>query len=110
MNREHKKLYENINALLGLYALNGYVKYILAPHVARVSLEMNHMYEDLGFKSRAEMGRFMMKNFPKLAMQKPKDKLWKKFLYDSIGGVAPACGNCDDKETCFGCMASEMGA
>ncbi|OIO15451.1 MAG: hydrogenase [Helicobacteraceae bacterium CG1_02_36_14] len=110
MKTQHKEMYDAINALLGSYAVNGHAKYILAPYVARVSLEMNHMYADLNFKSRSEMGRFMMKNFPKLAEQKPKEKLWKKFLYDMIGAVAPACGNCDDQETCFKCIVSEMSA
>ena len=110
MTQEHKKMYDAINALLGEYAVNGYVRYILAPHVALISLEMNHMYEDLGFGSRSEMGRFMMRNFPKLALKKPKDKLWKKFLYDEIGAVAPACLSCDDQMSCFKCMFSEKSA
>jgi nitrogen fixation protein NifQ len=110
MKLEHKKMYDDINALLGTYAVNGYVKYILAPHVAMISLEMNHMYEDLGFKSRSEMGRFMMRNFPELAKQKPKEKLWKKFLYERIDAIAPACENCDDQKTCFRCIVSEKSA
>ena len=110
MKLEHKKMYDDLNILLGSYAVNGYVKYILAPHVAMISLEMNHMYEDLGFKSRSEMGRFMMRNFPELAKQKPKEKLWKKFLYECIDALAPACENCDDQATCFKCILSEQSA
>jgi len=64
----------------------------------------------LGLKSRSEMGRFMARNYPLLAAQKPKDKLWKKFLYEKIGKVAPACASCSDQLTCFSCLVSEMSA
>ena len=52
----------------------------------------------------------MMKNFPTLAKQKPKEKLWKKFIYDEIGQVAPACADCSDQLTCFSCLVSELSA
>jgi len=108
MTTEEREMYEKVRALLAEHAVNGYVEHILAPHVARVSLEMNHMYEDLGFKSRTEMGKFMKRNFPTLAAQKPKEKLWKKYLYDSIGRVAPACATCNDQLTCFSCIMKEI--
>jgi len=101
---------EQVRALLQEHAVNLHAKYVLAPWVAYESLKMNHMYEDLGFKSRTQMGKFMMKNFPSLAKQKPKDKLWKKFIYDEIGAVAPACVSCSDQLTCFSCMVSELSA
>jgi nitrogen fixation protein NifQ len=96
--------------LLQEYAVNGYVHDVLARWVAYESLKMNHLFEDLGFKSRTEMGRFMKKNFPSLAAKKPKEKLWKKFLYDEIGMIAPACATCDDQATCFKCLIQEMSA
>jgi nitrogen fixation protein NifQ len=96
--------------LLRAHAVNGHARNVLAPWVAFESLKMNHLYEDLGFKSRTEMGRFMKKNFPELAVQKPKEKLWKKFLYDEIGRIAPACATCDDQVTCFKCILQEMSA
>jgi nitrogen fixation protein NifQ len=99
-----------IIALLRTYAVNGQAKYILAPLVAQKSLEMNHLYEDLGFQSRTQMGKFMKKNFPQLAANKPKEKLWKKYLFDCIGKVAPACATCDDQLTCFSCLLKEMSA
>jgi nitrogen fixation protein NifQ len=64
---------------------------------------MNHLYQDLGFKSRIEMGRYMKKYFPKLAELKPADKLWKKFIYDLIDETAPACVECKDQISCFAC-------
>jgi len=99
-----------IRVLLQDHAINEHAKNVLAPWVAYESLKMNHMYEDLGFKSRTQMGKFMMKNFPTLAKQKPKDKLWKKFIYDEIGQIAPACVSCNDQLTCFSCMVSELSA
>ena len=110
MRTEHKIMYDDIRMLLASHAVNGFAQMVLAPLVARTSLEMNHLYEDLGFKSRTEMGRFMMRNFPELAKQKPKDKLWKKYLYDCIGAVAPACATCDDQATCFKCIMQELSA
>ena len=99
-----------VKGLLQDHAINTYAKYVLAPWVAYESMKMHHMYEDLGFKSRTQMGKFMKKNFPTLAVQKPNDKLWKKFLFDEIGHVAPACVSCMDQLTCFSCKVSEISA
>lgn len=110
MNLVEIVMYEEIRALLQKHAVNGNAKYILAPLVAERSLLMNHLYEDIGFRSRSEMGKFMKKNFPTLAAKKPNDKLWKKFLYDAIGRVAPACATCDDQLTCFRCLLNEQSA
>ncbi len=103
MNAEHKKMYEDLTQLLASYAAHDFAKN-LASHVALVSLGMNHLYEDMGFLSRTQMGAFMSENFPELAAQKPKEKLWKKFLYEKIDEIAPACANCDDQLTCFRCV------
>ncbi|MBN2816521.1 MAG: nitrogen fixation protein NifQ [Campylobacterales bacterium] len=101
---------KEIAALLHHYGVNAFAQTILGKWVAYESLKMNHLYEDLGFHSRTEMGRFMKKNYPRLASQKPKDILWKKFLYDKIGRVAPACISCNDQFSCFKCMVSEVSA
>jgi len=110
MKIEHELMYNDVKTLLGHYAVNSYAKTVLAPLVARKSLLENHLYEDLGFKSRTEMGKFMQQNFPDLAAEKPKEKLWKKYLYDRIGAIAPACATCDDQLTCFRCMVKELSA
>ena len=110
MNEELKIMEDEVFALLHSYGVNAFAQNILARWVAHKSLEMNHMYQDLGFKSRTQMGEFMKKNFPEFAAKKPKDKLWKKFIYDEIGRVAPACATCDDQATCFRCMVSEVSA
>jgi len=105
------QLMENeVRELLQKYAVNAYAREELAPWVAAKSLEMHHMYEDLGFHSRTQMGKFMLENFTELAEQKPKDKLWKKFIFDEIGQIAPACADCNDQLTCFSCRVSEVSA
>jgi nitrogen fixation protein NifQ len=107
---EHELMYNDVKSLLVSYALNDYAATVLAPMVAQRSLMMNHLYEDMGFESRTEMGKFMKRNFPKLAGEKPKEKLWKKYLYDRIGSIAPACATCDDQLTCFKCIVKELSA
>jgi len=97
-------LAQKVTQFLQLYAKDDYAKNSVAPLVATTSLLKNHLYQDLGFKNRVEMGRFMSLHFPKLDALKPKEKLWKKFIYDSIDEIAPACETCDTKESCFGCQ------
>lgn len=103
-------LCREIEDYLKKYAIDDEARYVIAPHIAKKSLEMNHLYQDLGFKSRVQMGAYMAKHFPRLAQLKPKDKLWKKFLYDAIGKVAPACATCNDQEHCFTCLIAEASA
>ncbi|QOG11262.1 nitrogen fixation protein NifQ [Arcobacter sp. FWKO B] len=76
---------------------------IFAREIAKKSIMPNHLYEDLGLPSRAEMNRLMNIHFKPLADIKPSDIRWKKFLFDTIGEVAPACKSCYDQTNCFGC-------
>lgn len=99
----NEEMYIKVKELLLLHASTKEAKEELAQKVALKSLEANHLYQDLGFESRTQMGKFMKKNFSSLDELKPKDSLWKKFIYDSIGAVAPACALCDDNITCFSC-------
>lgn len=107
---EHEILRQTIENYLKKYAVNDEARYLIAPLIANKSLEMNHLYQDLGFKSRSQMGVYMAHYFPRLAELKPKEKLWKKFLYDAIGKVAPACAACRDQEHCFSCLIAEASA
>ena len=95
---------KEVTALLQSYAKNRYSKYVIAPHVAAMSIKENHLYQDMGFKSRVQMGKYMKCHFPKFAEMKPVDKLWKKFIYDSIGRIAPACFSCKDQTNCHACQ------
>ncbi len=99
-----------IEGYLKKYAIDDEARYVIAPRIAKKSLEMNHLYQDMGFKNRVEMGQYMARHFPRLAELKPKEKLWKKFLYDAIGKVAPACATCNDQEHCFTCIIAEASA
>lgn len=100
----HNEILEaKITALLQGFAKDKKAKNEIAPHIAKVSLEMNHLYQDLGFESRIQMGKYMQEHFPALCLLKPSDKLWKKYLYELIDEVAPACATCNDQINCFTC-------
>lgn len=69
----------------------------------------DHLWQDLGFTSRAELSQLMQVNFPELAALNSGDMKWKKFLYRqfcSREGIyvcpAPSCGVCKDFAQCFG--------
>ncbi|MDR3345632.1 MAG: nitrogen fixation protein NifQ [Campylobacteraceae bacterium] len=85
------KMEYDVKVFLQKYAKNAYSKYKIAPLVAKRSLEMNHLYRAMGFENRIRMGRFMKLHFPLLFEMRPPDKLWKKFIYDSVGLIAPFC-------------------
>jgi len=106
MSTSMKRLEEKVTKLLREHAIDAYAKDEIAPHVAKTSLEMGHLYEDLELRSRFEMGQYMKRYFPTLAQIKPRDILWKKFIYDSIGEVAPACATCKDQINCFACRVA----
>jgi len=105
IDTKYEMLEQKVTLLLQEHAKELYSKEEIAPHVAKISLMKNHLYEDLGLRNRFEMSVFMKKHFPTLANKKPGNKLWKKFIYDSIGEVAPACATCDDQVNCFACIA-----
>jgi len=96
-------LEDKVTLFLQRYAKDQKSREEIAPYLAKISLEMNHLYQDLGFTNRLEMAKFMKEHFPILAQRKPSDKLWKKFIYDSIGEVAPACATCKDQISCWAC-------
>ncbi|MDR0579081.1 MAG: nitrogen fixation protein NifQ [Campylobacteraceae bacterium] len=95
---------DEVRRFLQKYAKNRYSKYKIAPLIAKKSLEMNHLYRAMGFENRIRMGRFMKLHFPRLFDMRPPDKLWKKFIYDSVGLIAPFCYTCTDQSNCFKCQ------
>lgn len=103
----HITMESEILELLQSHANDENAKNELAPWIAKTSLQMGHLYSDLGLQSREEMGAFMSKNFTSLAKLKPQDKRWKKYLYDCIGKTAPACAACDDISNCFNCSLNQ---
>ncbi len=103
---DRERMRKKVTNLLQAYCTNDYARKYIAPMVAEKSLLENHLYEDLGFKNRVQMARFMQLHFPRLASNKPNDKLWKKYIYDLVGEVAPACAFCGDSVNCFACKVS----
>jgi nitrogen fixation protein NifQ len=53
----------------------------MAQIVAEVALAFNHLWEDLGLDSRAELRRLMSDCFPQLVVQNEHHMRWKKFFY-----------------------------
>lgn len=69
----------------------------------------NHLWEDLGLWTRADLTELMTQNFPALAAKNDRDMKWKKFLYKQLcqrEGIyicrAPSCEVCADYAKCFG--------
>jgi nitrogen fixation protein NifQ len=81
----------------------------VATIIATACAGADHLWQDLGFTSRAELSQLMQVNFPELAALNSGDMKWKKFLYRqfcSREGIyvcpAPSCGVCKDFAKCFG--------
>lgn len=81
----------------------------LADIVARRCMRPNHLWQDLGFRNRRELGWMMMRHFETLAERNRADMKWKKFFYRTICRdegymlcAAPSCSECDDFDHCFG--------
>ena len=72
-------------------------------------LGSDHLWQDLGLWSRAQLSALLHYNFPALAAKNDKDMKWKKFLYKQLCEAeglylcrAPSCGVCIDYPKCYG--------
>ncbi len=81
----------------------------MAHVVAAGCAASDHLWEDLGLWSRADLTALMRRNFPALAARNVKDMKWKRFLYKQLcetEGIyscrAPTCEVCSDYPVCFG--------
>ncbi len=81
----------------------------MAEIVTTACMSGDHLWQDLGLWSRADLSRLMTQNFPALAARNTRDMKWKKFLYkqlcDREGVVvcrSPSCEVCVDYRKCFG--------
>ena len=86
----------------------------LAQMIARRSMRPNHLWQDLGLRSRRELSWLMARHFEPLASRNSQDMKWKKFLYRAICRdegyrlcSVPVCSECDDFEVCFGDESGE---
>ena len=81
----------------------------MAHMVAAGCMGSDHLWQDLGLWSRADLTALMRRNFPALAARNVKDMKWKRFLYKQLcqaEGIyscrAPSCDDCVDYHDCFG--------
>jgi nitrogen fixation protein NifQ len=81
----------------------------MAEIVAAACMGGDHLWQDLGLWSRADLTKLMNDNFPFIAAKNDRDMKWKKFLYRQIcerEGIhvcpAPSCQACADYAKCFG--------
>ncbi|MDO9106892.1 MAG: nitrogen fixation protein NifQ [Methylovulum sp.] len=72
-------------------------------------LGSDHLWQDLGLWSRAQLSAMLQYNFPALAAKNDKDMKWKKFLYKQLCEMeglylcrAPSCDVCIDYPNCYG--------
>ncbi len=100
---QQKTDFEKLVALLSKYAQNEFARDVLSRYIAAKAFEAGHLYSDMGLDSRMELNKLMAANYPILWAMRPADKRWKKFLFDEIGSVAPACYGCQDVDNCFKC-------
>jgi nitrogen fixation protein NifQ len=77
--------------------------------VARRAMQPEHLWEDLGLRSRAELSRLLMRHFEPLARDNTRNMRWKRFFYRKLceddGMVmcsTPVCSQCGDFAECFG--------
>lgn len=103
MANGYKSSVEKVIALLKMHGTSDYARECLSVEIAEKSVLLRHLYQDMGFKSRSDMNKMMKENFRSLALKKPDTVRWKKYLFDCIGEVAPACSYCKDMTNCFSC-------
>ncbi|NMP26652.1 nitrogen fixation protein NifQ [Rahnella sp. SAP-1] len=77
--------------------------------IATASMGFDHLWQDLGLDSRAELRELMSDCFPELVRLNQQNMRWKKFFYRqqcmrSLGEIvcrAPSCEQCCEKSLCF---------
>jgi nitrogen fixation protein NifQ len=80
----------------------------LAAMLARRSQAANHLWEDLGLASRADLNGLIGRHFPGLFALNDKNMRWKKFFYRMMCEAegmrlckSPNCQQCPDVAACF---------
>jgi len=98
-----------VNLMLEFRAGDDWSEQWIAEIVAAACMGFDHLWQDLGLWSRAELSEVLRLNFPELAKRNNKDMKWKKFLYKQLcerDGTyicrAPSCDVCADYKVCFG--------
>lgn len=98
-----------VNLLSGFAATQGGDTDLIIAVIVAGCLGSDHLWQDLGLWSRADLSAMLHYNFPALAAKNVKDMKWKKFLYKQLcemEGIylcrAPSCEVCIDYHKCFG--------
>jgi len=86
----------------------------LAALIAKRAMRPNHLWQDVGLRSRAELSELLSRHFAPLANRNVNNMKWKKFFYRMICRdegfrlcTAPSCAECDDFSVCFGDESGE---
>ncbi|GMV67809.1 MAG: hypothetical protein AMXMBFR76_02480 [Pseudomonadota bacterium] len=81
----------------------------IARAVAGGCMGDNHLWEDLGLASRANLSALLGAHFPTLVARNTHNLRWKRFFYRQLCQraeislcKAPSCGVCSDYAACFG--------
>ncbi|MET4260957.1 nitrogen fixation protein NifQ [Bradyrhizobium sp. S3.12.5] len=95
--------------LLAQRSTHGEVGGWLAAMIARRAMEPDHLWEDLGLRTRDELSRLLARHFGPLAARNTKNMRWKRFFYRMLcedDGLVmcttPVCTECNDFDLCFG--------
>ncbi|WP_174508625.1 nitrogen fixation protein NifQ [Klebsiella oxytoca] len=81
----------------------------MAQIIAEASLAFNHLWQDLGLASRAELRLLMGDCFPQLVVMNEHNMRWKKFFYrqrcllqqGEVVCRSPSCDECWERAACF---------
>lgn len=81
----------------------------VAEVIASACMGSDHLWQDMGLWTRADLSALISRNFPALAARNDQDMKWKKFLYKQLcleEGIytcrSPSCETCADYDDCFG--------
>lgn len=100
---------EVLQLMLGHVAGQSEAESWVAEIVTAACQGQDHLWQDLGLRSRVDLSDLMNVHFPALAAKNDKDMKWKKFIYKQLcitEGIytcrAPSCEVCADYAACFG--------
>ncbi|MDD2759607.1 MAG: nitrogen fixation protein NifQ [Methylomonas sp.] len=101
---------QDMEQLLRQFAIKqDYETECLITIIVAACLGSDHLWQDLGLWTRADLSAMLTHNFPELAARNNKDMKWKKFLYKQLCEAeglyvcrAPSCEVCQDYQNCFG--------
>lgn len=102
--------WQDVVTLLGANRRGQHPSEIWVAHiVAAACLSNQHLWKDLGLRSRTMLKQLLRYNVPSLVIKNQKDMRWKRFFYKQLceqeGGYvcrSPSCEQCSTYQECFG--------